>query len=102
YTVLITLSDALGDTNFFVGLAQVGTMSGASSVLANSSRGPNNPRARGRWAVWQDQSGGNWGIYGRDVTSSSGTIVPLTQTPLSQENPRSDGRYVVWQGQEAN
>jgi beta propeller repeat protein len=102
YTVRITLTDALGDTNFFVGLAQVGTMSGPTNVLANSTRGAINPRARGRWAFWQDQSDGNWEIYARDVTASNGSIAQLTHTPLSQENPRSDGRYVVWQGQEAN
>jgi beta propeller repeat protein len=102
YSVRITLSDALGDTNFFVGLAQVGTMSGSNSVLANSMRGPSSPNARGRWAVWQDQSDGNWEIYAQDVTCSNCSITQLTHTPLSQENPRTDGRYVVWQGQEAN
>jgi beta propeller repeat protein len=102
YTVRITLTDALGDTNFFVGLAQIGTMSGANAVLADFNRGPINPRARGRWAVWQDQSDGNWEIYARDVTASGGSIAQLTHTALTQENPRTDGRYVVWQGQEAN
>ena len=46
FTVRITLTDALGDTNFMVGLAQVGTMSGSNNVVANSTRGPINPRAR--------------------------------------------------------
>jgi beta propeller repeat protein len=77
-------------------------MSGTNNVLAGSARGPINPRARGRWVVWQDQSGGNWGIYARDVTAGNGSIAQLTHTPLSQENPRTDGRYVVWQGQEAS
>ena len=102
YTVRITLTDALGDTNFMVGLAQVGTMSGSNNVVANSTRGPINPRARGRWAVWQDQSDGNWEIYALNVASGNGAIAQLTHTSLSQENPRTDGRYVVWQGQEAN
>jgi beta propeller repeat protein len=102
YTVRVTLTDSLGDTNFFVGLAQVGALSGSNSVVAAPNRGPANPRARGRWVVWQDQSDGNWEIYARDLTSSSGSIAQLTHTPLSQENPRTDGRYVVWQGQEAN
>lgn len=102
YTVRVTLTDLLGDTNLFVGLAQVGALSGSNSVVAASSRGPAHPRARGRWAVWQDQSDGHWEIYARDVTSGNGSIAQLTHTPLSQENPRTDGRYVVWQGQGAN
>ncbi len=102
YTVRITLADTLGNTNFFVGLAQVGNLSGNTGLLAGFNRGPANPRARGRWAVWQDQSDGNWEIYARDIASASGSIAQLTHTPLSQENPRTDGRYVVWQGQEAN
>jgi beta propeller repeat protein len=102
YTVRVTLTDALGDTNFFVGLAQVGTLAGGKSVIASAARGPANPRARGRWAVWQDQSDGNWEIYARDLTASGGAIAQITHAPLSQENPRTDGRYVVWQGQENN
>jgi beta propeller repeat protein len=102
YTVRVTLTDTLGDTNFFVGLAEVGALSGNTAVLAGFNRGPANARARGRWAVWQDQSDGNWEIYARDVTAANGSIVQLTHTPLSQENPRADGRYVVWQGQEAS
>ena len=101
YTVRITLADSLGDTNFSVGLVQVGTLSGNNAVVAGVNRGPINPRARGPWAVWQDQSDGNWEIYAQDVTSN-GPIQQLTHTSLSQESPAIDGRYVVWQGQEPN
>jgi beta propeller repeat protein len=102
YTVRVTLTDSLGGTNFAVGLAQVGTLSGSPSIVANFNRGPINPQARGRWAVWQDQSDGNWEIYAQDVASNASVIQQLTHTPLSQENPGTDGRYVVWQGQQAN
>lgn len=101
YTVRITLTDSLGDTNYATGLAQIGALTGASNVLAGFNRGPLNPQARGRWAVWQDQSDGNWEIYAQDVTTN-GSVVKVTQTSLGQENPRTDGRYVVWQGQQAN
>ncbi len=101
YTARLTLSDSLGDTNFSVVLVQIGTLSGSNAVLAGFNRGPQSPSARGRWAVWQDQSDGNWEIYAQDVTSSN-PIVQLTHTPLSQENPRTDGRYVVWQAQQTN
>ena len=102
YTVRITLTDAVGDTNFAVGLVQVGDVSGNNAVLAGTARGPQNPYARGSWAVWQDQSDGNWEIYAQNVTVPNGSIQKITQTSLSQENPRTDGRYLVWQGQEAN
>jgi len=101
YTARITLSDSIGDTNFAIVLVQIGAMSGASSTLADFNRGPQNPSARGRWAVWQDQSDGNWEIYAQNVTSNT-PLVQLTHTPLSQEFPRTDGRYVVWQAQQAN
>jgi beta propeller repeat protein len=101
YTARITISDALGNTNFAVVLVQIGGLSGSSTVLAGFNRGPQSSSARGRWAMWQDQSDGNWEIYAQDVTSNT-PIVPVTRTPLSQENPRTDGRYVVWQAQQTN
>jgi beta propeller repeat protein len=102
YTVRITLTDSLGNTNFFLGLAQIQPLSGNTNVLANFSRNPMNPHARGRWAVWQDQSDGNWEIFARDVTAATNPIRQITHTTLAQQNPRTDGRYVVWQGQQAN
>jgi beta propeller repeat protein len=101
YTARITLSDSVGDTNFAVVLIQVGGLSGASSTLAAATRDPQNPYARGSWAVWQDQSDGNWEIYAQKVTTNS-AIQQLTRTSLSQQNPRTDGRYVVWQAQQTN
>jgi beta propeller repeat protein len=101
YTARITLTDTIGDTNFAIVLVQINGLSGTNVILAGSTRGPQSPSARGRWAVWQDQSDGNWEIYAQDVTASS-NILQLTHTPLSQENPRTDGRYVVWQAQQAN
>lgn len=101
YTARITLTDSIGNTNFAVVLVQIGGLSGSTTTLAGFNRGPQSPYARGRWAVWQDQSDGNWEIYAQDVTSTNPTM-QLTHTPLSQENPRTDGRYVVWQAQQAN
>jgi beta propeller repeat protein len=101
YTVRISLIDSLGHTNFVTGLVEIDPLSGTNDVLAGFNRGPQNPYARGRWAVWQDQSDGNWEIYAQDVTSNS-PIQKLTSTPLSQENPRTDGRYVVWQALQTN
>ena len=101
YTARITLTDSIGDTNFAIVLVQISGLSGGANLLAGSNRGPQSPSARGRWAVWQDQSDGNWEIYAQDVTSNN-PIVQVTRTPLSQENPRTDGRYVVWQALQAN
>ncbi len=101
YTVRITLSDELGRTNFTSRLVQIGEPAGAPSTLADVSRGPRNPHARGAWAVWQDQSTTKWDIYAQNVASNS-PIQKLTSTPLNQENPYTDGRYVVWQGRQTN
>jgi beta propeller repeat protein len=102
YTVRVTLADALGNTNFTTELVQISQLSGTSQVLADYNRGPQNPYARGHWAVWQDQSDGNWDIYAQDLTANNPTIVKVSNGPLSQVNPRTDGRYVVWQGRQTN
>ncbi|MGH7952575.1 MAG: hypothetical protein ACREFE_11750, partial [Limisphaerales bacterium] len=102
FTVRLTLTDQLGRTNFVTRLVQIGNVAGAPAVLADATRGPQNPYARGHWAVWQDQSDGNWQIYAKDLSDPDSAIIKLTQTALSQENPRTDGRYVVWQGQQAD
>lgn len=102
YTVRVTITDVLGHTNFATSLAQIGEFSGATNILADFVRGPKNPHARGRWAVWEDQSDGNWEIYAQDISVTNGLIVQVTTNSLSQENPRTDGRYVAWQGRAVN
>ena len=102
YTERLTLRDQLGRTNFVMRLVQIGDVSGASTVLASTSRGPKNPYARGRWAVWQDQSDGQFQIYASDLTLSNAPVVKITNAGGSQENPRTDGRYVVWQSRQVN
>jgi beta propeller repeat protein len=101
YTLRLTLQDQFGRTNFTTRLVQIGSLSGAAAVLADQSRGPKNPHARGHWTVWQDQSGGNYQIYAQDLRSNL-PIVKVTNVALGQENPHTDGRYVVWQGRQAN
>ena len=102
YSVRLVLMDQLGRTNFATRLVQVGNEAGAPSVLADVTRGPKNPYARGHWAVWEDQSDGNWQIYAQDLSDPNAAILKLTHTALSQENPRTDGRYVVWQARQAD
>ncbi len=101
YTVRLTLQDQLGRTNFATRLIQIGNFAGNASALADVTRGPKNPYARGQWAVWEDQSDGNWEIYAQNLVTN-GPVVKLTSTPLSQEAPKTDGRYVVWQGRQPN
>jgi len=102
YTIRVTLTDALGETNFTVALAQMGAVAGSNSVLVGASRGPANPYARGRWAVWQDQSMGNSGVYAADLTTAARAIIPVSNSALSQQNPKTDGRYVVWQARQTD
>lgn len=102
FTVRLSLIDQLGRTNFVTRLVQIGDVAGPLSVLADQTRGPQNPYARGHWVVWQDQSDGNSQIYAHDLNVPNSGIVQLTHTTLTQKNPRTDGRYVVWQGQQAD
>ncbi len=101
YTARITLADQLGRTNFTTPLVQIGSLAGTPTTLADITRGPKNPYARGRWAVWQDQSSGNFEVYAQDIVSNT-SVLKLTSTTLSQENPRTDGRYAVWQGRQTS
>jgi len=102
YTIRITLSDELGRTNFVNRLVQVGDLTGAPGVLADVVRGPKNPHARGRWAVWQDQSDGYSQIYAQNLSDPAAQILKLTTGILNQENAKTDGRHVVWQGRQTN
>src|SRR5262249_62400503 len=102
YTIRVLINDQLGRTNFAARLIQIGDLSGSPRILADASRGPKNPYARGHLAVWQDQSDGTWQIYAQDLSNNGAPILKLTSGMLAQENPRTDGRYGVWQGRQAN
>ncbi|MBI3867282.1 MAG: hypothetical protein HY299_02025 [Verrucomicrobia bacterium] len=102
YTVRITLSDALGRTNFTTRVVEIGNLTDAPATLADVIRGPRNPHARGRWSVWQDQSDGYSQIYAQDLSDPAAQPVKLTSGILSQESPKTDGRHVVWQGRQTN
>lgn len=101
YTVRLTLQDQLGRTNFSTRVVRIGDLTASPQALADLSRGPNHPHARGHWAVWEDQSDGHWQIYAQDLSTNL-PIRKLTQGSLDQQHPRTDGRYVVWQGCQPN
>lgn len=102
YTVRLTLSDRLGRTSYFTRLVRLGQMAGATQALAGAERGPRNPYARGRYAVWQDQSDGTSQIYAQDIVTAGATIRQITTGTRANENARTDGRYVVWQARQAD
>jgi beta propeller repeat protein len=102
YTARITLSDALGRTNFTTRLIQIGNLTSDPQTLADVIRGPRNPHARGRWAVWQDQSDGYSQVYAQNLAETGTQPLKLTSGILSQESPKTDGRHVVWQGRQTN
>lgn len=102
YTARITMIDQLSRTNSASRLIQIGDLAGSPAAIAGITRGPKNSYARGHWAVWEDQSDGNWEIYAQDVSTNGNAILKLTNVPLSQENPKTDGRFVVWQSRQPN
>lgn len=102
YTVRLTLKDQVGRATYATKLVQLGEFAGAFNPLASASRGPENPNARGRWAVWQDQSSGNSQIYAQDLIMPGNAPFGLTTSTRSQEKPKTDGRYVVWQSRQIN
>ncbi len=102
YTVRLTLKDQVGRSTYATKLVQLGEFAGSFNALAAASRGPENPNARGRWAVWQDQSSGNSQIYAQDLLIPGNAPFGLTTSTRSQEKPRTDGRFVVWQSRQIN
>jgi len=102
YTVRLTLKDRVGRATYATKLVQLGEFAGAFNALAAASRGPENPNARGRWAVWQDQSSGSSQVYAQDLLAPGFAPFGLTSSTRSQEKPRTDGRYVVWQSRQIN
>ena len=102
YLVKITLRDELGRFSFGTRLVNMAELSGAQSIVADTTRGPRNPHAHGHWAVWQDQSDGNFEIYAQDLHQVNSSIVQVTSGVLNQENAKTDGRYVVWQSRQVN
>jgi beta propeller repeat protein len=102
YTMRLQVYDELGRTNFTTRLVRIGEFSSGSNALVDAQRGPVNPHARGRWAVWQDQSDGHSQIYARDLGDAAASIRKLTSGALSQEKPQTDGRFVVWQARQPN
>ncbi|MFN7137925.1 MAG: hypothetical protein ACK4UN_01155, partial [Limisphaerales bacterium] len=102
YTLRVQMNDELGRTNFATRLVQIGELSGTPSLIADLERGAKKPHSRGRWSVWQDQSGGNWEIYAQDLSDSNAAAIQITSGVLNQENPQTDGRYIVWQSRQVN
>ena len=102
YTVRLTLKDGVGRSTYATKLVQLGEFAGAFNSLADAGRGPQNPHARGRWAVWQDQSSGISQIYAQDLLTPGFSPIRLATVNRSQEKPRTDGRYVVWQSRQIN
>ena len=102
YLIKITLRDQLGRFSFATRLVNIAELSGGQTVLADVVRGARHPHARGRRAVWQDQSDGNFEIYALDLAQTNTAATAITSETLNQENPKTDGRYVVWQARQAN
>jgi hypothetical protein len=100
YLVKVTLRDQLGRFSFTTRLVNVAEMAVAQSALADASRGARRSHARGHWAVWQDQSDGNFEIYATDLRLAAPVVTQITAGTLNQENPKTDGRYGVWQARQ--
>jgi TolB protein len=65
-------------------------------VDANLGAEQKYPDVSGGVVVWQDQRGGNWDIYLRDV-ADNGVAMALTDESADQIHPSIDGTMVVWQ-----
>jgi len=102
YTVRLTLVNELSQTNFATTLVQVEDLFDENIVLAAPNRGPDQPYARGRWVVWQDQSDGSLEVYARNTVADPATTRQLTTGDFSQKNPKTDGHYAVWQGRSSD
>lgn len=102
YTVLLTLTDSLGNKNQVAAVVVIEGLSARQAVLADATTGPRRTRAAGDWAVWQESSNGIWNIRARNLVTQAPTVAITENSSFHQENPATDGRYVVWQTRRSN
>ena len=102
YTVLVTLTDALGNKNRVASLVVIEGLSASQSTLADSTTGARRTRACRDWAVWQENASGFWNIRARNLAHPAATVELTHDTAFNQENPATDGTYVVWQSRRSN
>ncbi len=101
YTVLLTLSDPLGNITHTKRHLNIQQLSGDGEIVASAPTGPQSPHARGDWMVWQESGAGTMAIRAQPVRGESPGIA-LTNSSRNQERPQTDGRHVVWQGRAEN
>jgi beta propeller repeat protein len=101
YTVLLTLTDSLGNVQRSATLVEIEGLSTDRQIVAGPAVGPKNFRARGNWAVWQQRSTSASNIHAHRMTDGSSLAI-TSSTESDQEDPSTDGRHVVWQSRLAN
>ncbi len=97
YTLLLTLTDSLGNKNQAASVVVIEGLSARQVELANTATGARRTRAAGDWAVWQENSGGIWNIRASNLATGAPPVLVTNDPAANQENPATDGRYVVWQ-----
>lgn len=102
YTVLVQLSDTLGNLRNSKRLLQIEQLSGSGVAVAEAESGPQRPYAEGNWVVWQETASGASNIRASKIREQVDSVLELTDTVFSQENPVTDGRHAVWQGRREN
>jgi beta propeller repeat protein len=102
YTATVKVSDSLdSDTISHTATAQV-TVTAADWFAGTpidpvSGADQLHPAAFGSIVVWQDNRGGNWDIYLKDLGDSSASASRITTDVNNQEHPAIDGNLIVWQ-----
>lgn len=102
YTVLIDLTDSLGNHSRAASVVVIEGLSTQQTTLADSTTGGRSTRACRDWAVWQENAGGVWNIRARNLANPAPTVAVTSDPSFNQENPATDGHYVVWQTRRPN
>lgn len=103
YTLRLTLTDDLGRSTRAAEVVRIDHFGdGPAPLAAGPGVHQRYPRARGHWAVWQDQQGGDWDVYALDLNADAPLAQVIGATARSEERPHTDGRYMVWEARQAD
>lgn len=102
YTVFLQLTDALGNITRAASLVEIEGLSNQREILASPASGPDNLRARGNWAVWQQRVESTLNIFADDLSDEQPPLAITEVAGMDQEDPATDGTYVVWQTRLSN
>ena len=97
YTVLITMTNDLGQQSYAMDTIYLGQLTGKITLTDSADTIQTNLSVSNGWAVWQDQRHQNWDIFACNLGQDGCQSITITTGILNQERPDTDGKIIVWE-----